>query len=144
MSNRWGRRSRSTRDNSTHLDIPAELTNAFLDMERRLDVAQHAVEIAIAGHAHASLTAEWVTARDRAYAATTHYLAAVTPDPTAGPLMSLAEVASAVDAARAGLDAFYDRHRRVLDAAADLTIPPGDLMQARTALAGPGSYGWDV
>ncbi|WP_071289054.1 hypothetical protein [Mycolicibacterium llatzerense] len=135
MSNRWGRRSRSTRDDSTHLDFPAELTSAFLDMERRLDVAQHAVEIAIAGHSHPSLTAEWVTARDRAYAATTQYLAAVTPDPTTGPPTSLADVGHAIDTARAGLDAFYDRHRRVLDSAAGAASAASAEAQASVALA---------
>lgn len=42
------------------------------------------------------------------------------------------------------LDYLLEDDRRVLDAAADLNILPGDLMQARTALAGPGSYGWDI
>lgn len=42
------------------------------------------------------------------------------------------------------LDYLLEDDRRVLDAAADLNIVPGDLMQARTALAGPGSYGWDI
>ena len=42
------------------------------------------------------------------------------------------------------LDYLLEDDARVLDAAADLNIKPGDLMAARTALAGPGSYGWEV
>lgn len=42
------------------------------------------------------------------------------------------------------LDYLLEDDGRVLDAAADLNIQPGDLMGARTALAGPGSYGWDI
>lgn len=42
------------------------------------------------------------------------------------------------------LDYLLEDDHRVLDAAAGLSVPPGDLMQARTVLAGPGSYGWDI
>lgn len=42
------------------------------------------------------------------------------------------------------LDFLLEDDRRVLEAAGDLEIRPGDLMAARTALAGPGSYGWEV
>ncbi len=42
------------------------------------------------------------------------------------------------------LDYLLEDDQRVLEAAADLQVVPGDLMQARTALAGPGSYGWDI
>ena len=42
------------------------------------------------------------------------------------------------------LDYLLEDDARVLDAATDLNIKPGDLMAARTALAGPGSYGWEV
>lgn len=42
------------------------------------------------------------------------------------------------------LDYLLEDDRRVLDAAADLGIPPQDMMRARTALAGPGSFGWDI
>jgi hypothetical protein len=56
----------------------------------------------------------------------------------------LRKVSSDPEIALHVLDFLLEDDRRVLDAAADLTIPPGDLMQARTALAGPGSYGWEV
>ncbi len=135
MFNRWGRRSRSARDDSTRPDLPAELTSAFLDMERRLDIAQHAVEIAIAGHSHPSLAAEWATARDRAYAATVQYLAAATPDSAAGPPTSLAEVGHAIDTASAGLDAFYERHLRILDSAVGAASAASAEAQASVALA---------
>jgi len=104
-------------------------------MERRLDVAQHAVEIAIAGHSHASLTAEWTTARDRAYAATVQYLAVATPDSAGGPPTSLSEVARAIDTASADLDAFYERHRRVLDSAVGAASAASAEAQASVALA---------
>lgn len=42
------------------------------------------------------------------------------------------------------LDYLLEDDRRVLEAAAALQVAPGDLMQARTALAGPGSHGWDI
>ena len=42
------------------------------------------------------------------------------------------------------LDYLLEDDRRVLDAAAELQVAPGELMQARTALAGPGSYGWEI
>lgn len=135
MSNRWGRRSRSTRDDGNHPDLPAELTTAFLDMERRLDVAQHAVEIAIAGQSHPSLSAEWITARDRAYAATTQYLAVATPESATGPRTPPSEVGRAIDNARAGLDEFYDRHRQVLDSAVGSASAASAEAQASVALA---------
>ncbi|MBB3604817.1 hypothetical protein FHT40_004495 [Mycolicibacterium sp. BK556] len=126
MPSRWLRLSRSPReDNDTQ--IPAELTSAFLDMERRLGIAEQAVEIATALQHHASLTAEWATARDRAYAATAQYLAVAAPDSTnAGPRAPLAEVARSIDTAMAGLDDFYHRHRRTLDGAT------GAALSART------------
>lgn len=116
MPSRWLRWSRSPREDSTLTEIPAELTRAFLDMERRLDVAQHAVHSAIAV-GNASLAEEWVTARDQAYAATARYLAVAAPDSAASPPASLAEVARSIDTARSALDAFYDRHRHALDSA---------------------------
>lgn len=42
------------------------------------------------------------------------------------------------------LDHLLEDDRRVMDAAAALGVAPGDLMGARTALAGPGSYGWEI
>lgn len=56
----------------------------------------------------------------------------------------LRQVAGNPDIALHVLDYLLEDDRRVLDAAADLQIAPGDLMQARTALAGPGSYGWEI
>lgn len=53
-------------------------------------------------------------------------------------------VAGSPDIALHVLDYLLEDDRRVLDAAADMGIAPGDLMQARTALAGPGSYGWQI
>lgn len=56
----------------------------------------------------------------------------------------LRRVAGNPDIALHVLDYLLEDDRRVLEAAAELQIAPGDLMQARTALAGPGSYGWDI
>ena len=42
------------------------------------------------------------------------------------------------------LDYLTGDDSRVLDAADALGVPPGDFMAARTALAGPGSHGWEV
>lgn len=56
----------------------------------------------------------------------------------------LRRVATNPDMALHVLDYLLEDDRRVMDAAAGLGIAPGDLMQARTALAGPGSYGWQI
>lgn len=56
----------------------------------------------------------------------------------------LRRVATSPDIAQHVLDYLLEDDSRVLEAAAELQVAPGDLMQARTALAGPGSYGWQV
>lgn len=56
----------------------------------------------------------------------------------------LRQVTTHPDMALHVLDYLLEDDRRVMDAAAELQIKPGDLMHARTALAGPGSYGWQV
>lgn len=56
----------------------------------------------------------------------------------------LRRVASSPDMALHVLDYLLEDDRRVMDAAARLGIAPGELMHARTALAGPGSHGWQV
>lgn len=53
-------------------------------------------------------------------------------------------IAADTDIALHLLDYLLEDDRRVLDAAGSLGIPPDDFLQARTALAGPGSYGWEV
>ncbi|MFV0386381.1 DUF3572 domain-containing protein [Paracoccus sp. (in: a-proteobacteria)] len=42
------------------------------------------------------------------------------------------------------LEFLLERDDMVLEFAADRGIRPDDVMAARTALAGPGSYGWDA
>ena len=42
------------------------------------------------------------------------------------------------------LDYLLDDDARVISAASALGFPPGDLLSARTVLAGPGSFGWDA
>lgn len=42
------------------------------------------------------------------------------------------------------LDFLLEDDSRVLDAAEALQIRPQDLMSARVAIAGPGSYGWEA
>lgn len=56
----------------------------------------------------------------------------------------LRRAASSPDTALHVLDYLLENDNRVVDAAAEMQIAPGDLMQARTALAGPGSHGWEV
>ncbi|WP_374299234.1 DUF3572 family protein [Paracoccus sp. (in: a-proteobacteria)] len=56
----------------------------------------------------------------------------------------LRKVASSPDLALHVLDYLLEDDRRVMDAAAGMQVAPGDLLHARTALAGPGSYGWQV
>lgn len=56
----------------------------------------------------------------------------------------LRRVAGSPDMALHVLDYLLEDDQRVTEAAAGLGIAPGDLMQARTALAGPGSYGWQL
>lgn len=118
MPSRWLRWSRGPREVDTHNEIPTELTNAFLDMERRLDIAQRAAEAAIALRSDISLAAEWVAARDQAYAATAQYVAVSAPGSVhAGKQLTAADAARAIELAREGLDAFLERHRHVLDTA---------------------------
>ncbi|WP_295048384.1 DUF3572 domain-containing protein [uncultured Paracoccus sp.] len=56
----------------------------------------------------------------------------------------LRQAAGSSDIALHVLDFLLEDDRRVLEAARDLDIAPGEVMAARTALAGPGSYGWEV
>lgn len=56
----------------------------------------------------------------------------------------LRQAAHSPDIALHVLDYLLEDDRRVLDAAAAMQVAPGDLMQARTALAGPGSHGWEI
>lgn len=42
------------------------------------------------------------------------------------------------------LDFILDEDARVLEAAEELGVRPQDLMAARVAMAGPGSFGWEV
>ena len=56
----------------------------------------------------------------------------------------LRQVATRPDMALHVLDYLLEDDRRVMDAASELGIAPGEMMHARTALAGPGSYGWQV
>lgn len=56
----------------------------------------------------------------------------------------LRRVATSSDMALHVLDYLLEDDRRVMDAAGPLGVAPGDLMGARTALAGPGSYGWQI
>lgn len=53
-------------------------------------------------------------------------------------------LAQSPDLAAAILDHVLQSDATVLDCAEALGVPPARLMQARTALAGPGSYGWSV
>lgn len=56
----------------------------------------------------------------------------------------LRRAAQSPDIALHVLDYLLEDDRRVIEAAAALEVAPGDLMGARTALAGPGSHGWEV
>jgi hypothetical protein len=56
----------------------------------------------------------------------------------------LRRVASSPEMALHVLDFLLEDDARVMEAAAEMQIPPGDLMHARTALAGPGNYGWQI
>lgn len=56
----------------------------------------------------------------------------------------LRSVATNPDMALHVLDYLLEDDRRVMDGAGPLGVAPGDLMHARTALSGPGSYGWEV
>lgn len=42
------------------------------------------------------------------------------------------------------LDFILEDDRRVMDFAGDHGIPPEEVLHARTALSGPGSFGWDA
>ncbi|SCY60427.1 DUF3572 family protein [Paracoccus tibetensis] len=53
-------------------------------------------------------------------------------------------LAQSPDLAAAVLDHVLQSDETALDCAEAVGVPPARLMQARTALAGPGSYGWSV
>lgn len=126
-------------DISTDLspDISTDLASNFLDMERRLEIVQRAVELAAKLNAADSLVAEWATPRDRAYAATAQYLEFAAPSSAhRGPRVAAAVVARDIAVTSAELDAFYERHRATLNAAAGAaTIARA---RAEEALAGAG------
>lgn len=67
------------------------------------------------------------------------FLAATGLDPA-----DLRRAAQSPDIALHVLDYLLEDDRRVLAAAAAMQVAPGELMRARTALAGPGSHGWEV
>lgn len=54
----------------------------------------------------------------------------------------LRRMAQGPDLPMQALDFLLQDDSRVLEAARDLGVAPQDLLAARTALAGPGSYGW--
>lgn len=56
----------------------------------------------------------------------------------------LRRLAQSPELSAALLDHLVQSDDAVLDCAAALNIRPAELMAARTALAGPGSYGWSV
>lgn len=117
--------------------ISTDLAGAFLDMEHRLEIVQHAVELATKLNAADSLVAEWATARDRAYSATAQYLDFAAPNsPRSRPGVTAAAVARDIAVTSAELDAFYERHRATLDAAAGAATVA--RARAEEALAGAG------
>lgn len=56
----------------------------------------------------------------------------------------LRAVADQPDIALYLLDFIVEQDERIQSFAAALDLQPRDIMQARTALAGPGSYGWEA
>ncbi|CAM3267909.1 DUF3572 domain-containing protein [Paracoccus nototheniae] len=56
----------------------------------------------------------------------------------------LRAVAEQPDIALHLLDFIVEQDERITSFAQALNLRPQDIMAARTALAGPGSYGWDV
>lgn len=56
----------------------------------------------------------------------------------------LRQIAQEPGLAAALLDHLVQSDELILACARALNIPPRDIMAARTALAGPGSYGWSV
>lgn len=96
-------------------DVPATLTAAFLDLDRRQGVAQAAAAAAAVLYPESCIASEWESVTQRCYAATTAYLQL--NEVVDGPAPQAANVAHLLADATTTVDQFYLRHRRALDAA---------------------------
>lgn len=103
----------------------APVASAFLDMDKRQGIAEAAVAAAKAVSPRVDLEGEWSPVRDACYAAAAAYLRVSDPTsswetinglPETAPL-DLGQTLQMLESARAGLDAFYGRHRSLLDSA---------------------------
>lgn len=122
---RWSRRPSSESENNAAL---AQLTGAFLDLDKRQSIAGAAVAAAAALTPQSTLEEEWEAVQTRCYEATAAYLGVAN---SASPATAEeARIATATDGgishasmlldrALASLDAFYDRHRPLLDSAVE-------------------------
>lgn len=128
MASRWLRWSRRPSDEAQDAAALSQLTSTFLDMDRRQSIAESAVDAAAAFSPRADLQREWDAVQNACYDASAVYLGVAgrsSSDPEGGPPATGAEIAHAaamLESARAGLDAFYDRHRSVLDSATNKVL----------------------
>lgn len=96
-------------------DVPAKLTAAFLDLDRRQGVAQAAAAAAAVLYPESCIASEWELVTQRCYAATTAYLQL--NEATDGPAPKADDVAEFLAEATTAVDQFYLRHSRALRAA---------------------------
>lgn len=136
MSGRWLRLTRRPRTETRPPDVAATLTTAFLDLDHRQGIAQAAVAAAAALHPASSIPEEWESVAQHCYSAMAAYLPLTAAN--GEPTQPAAQVARHLAEAAAAVDAFYSRHRYILDNAigavsAAATAAAAAATAARTA-----------
>lgn len=118
----WSRRPSDETRSDAALN---QLAGTFLDMDRRQSIAESAVAAALALSPKPGLSDEWAGVQAACYEASAAYLDVTgrsSDQDSGGRPPTGAEIASAgslLEGAQSGLDAFYARHRALLDSSAN-------------------------
>jgi hypothetical protein len=120
------------------LAVPPELTDAFLDMDRRQSVAESAVKASEQVFPEREMREPWDRVAAICYDASAAYLALTTPHETTGSVPTSAGAADRVmrqltAASRAVDDFFAARHSQLENAVASLAAVPGEAQDAVAA-----------
>ncbi|SIH20374.1 Uncharacterised protein [Mycobacteroides abscessus subsp. abscessus] len=95
--------------------VPPDLTEAFLDMDKRQGIAQGAVSIEASLRPGSPVAVEWEPVQQACYAAVTAYLSLTGESSRGAP--SVGEVRQMLSKASAGVDEFYRRNQQTLERA---------------------------